>query len=134
MVKINPSKKLLVWKSQIKKPLTEQQRQEFGMNDSGISYIKNMSEIDANKWIATLFPQARRIEIQKTISGIALKIVISDAKNHPKISDWDRSWLKTYKGFIISLGQNGTSLWKIEEIEELYQAIQEAMDVIRNLK
>ena len=106
------------------------------MNQTGHSWEKNMSEIDRGKWVAKLFPKAKRVEIQKSLPCADLKIVIAKAKTHTKITGWDRPHFVD-KGlsnnYIVSLGQNGTSLWEIKDVHDFYQAIQEAIDVLENL-
>lgn len=133
---INPSKKILVWKTKIPKVMTEQQRNKYGMNSSGHSWVKNMSRQNEKKWIARLFSKSRRIEIQKTLDTADLKIIIAKVKNHTKLQEYEKAnRIKQGLGeeYIVSLGQNGTSFWKEIDILEFYQAIQEAMDVLRNL-
>jgi len=135
---------LLVWKDSIKKPMTEEARQQWGLNESGISWIKNMTPEDSKKWIAKLFSKAERIEIQKTVFGADIKIIISKLHNHPKLKRYDEKATKYVKDYLqyklgvlpndylISIGQNGTSIWNIKMIKELEQAISEALTILRN--
>jgi len=125
---------LLVWKHKIPKIMSEDQRQLAGMNDTGISWVKNMSAYDSNKWVAKHFPRAKRIEIQKRTGYVNLKIVISRSENHPKLSSWGYKPEGIPNDIVISIGQNGTSLWNLDDFDELHEAVLEGIEFLTRIE
>ena len=89
-------------------------------------YVPNMSKADGEKWKAKLVGgKNTRVEIRKSVKGTQILIIVSLTGTPIQ----ERHW----RNINVVMSMNGKSTLTFEEMDQLYQGVQEARKVLEEV-
>lgn len=132
---------ILMWDKPKKVKSKEEWANDGGFEDGPTGgYIPNMSDADQARWKAKLvgtktgFPQ---VEIRKTTKGAQMLIIVNlgagyNYKYYKAVPD--KSWGSSTKGINLHVALNGPAQMTFQDMDEMYQAVQEAKAALEDLQ